>query len=420
VSAVTPAFAYLSRTVDLTIAGNGTNWSSATTVAFADPKITVNKVTAASPTGLLVNVTIGADTTVAATDVTVTDGGSMETYKGAFEIKEPLKVTITPAAGVPQGGFASVHVQMLDVTTPFDSANLMVSLNATDVGVGSTPTASGDYGMDFLVAADVMASSTDGIDIVVSSGPSGSSIDSPAKRAVIVAPRSPMTLAAGATGATGTVATTVDSSLFQFTPAAATQRFLQYTISSPDGGSPLGIMLPKSGKYADALGGFGVRFGLGTTSTDPMYLVLTDSGGLFSAPPPYGFKAVVTETAATALTFSGTHTDKTTALAIAALPALANGDLGAGTTTTGDWYKITVTAAAKNVHLASGGDGKSSVSLNLIDVDGTTSLSKDAMDDAHKDVAFTVSAAGTYFIQVMPDQYFASAHSKYELFVETK
>ena len=106
VSAVTPPSAFLSRTVDLTIAGSGTSWSSATTVAFADPGVMVNKVTVASPTGLLVNVTIGANATVGATDVTVTDGATKDVYAGAFQIEAPLQVTVTPAAGVPQGGLA--------------------------------------------------------------------------------------------------------------------------------------------------------------------------------------------------------------------------------------------------------------------------------------------------------------------------
>jgi hypothetical protein len=84
VSAVTPPSAFLARTVDLTIAGSGTSWSGTTTVSFANPGVKVNKVTAASASGLLVNVTVAADAAVGATDVTVSDGKTTETYKGAF------------------------------------------------------------------------------------------------------------------------------------------------------------------------------------------------------------------------------------------------------------------------------------------------------------------------------------------------
>jgi hypothetical protein len=416
VSAVTPASAYLSRTVDLSIAGNGTNWSSSTTVAFADPKVTVNKLTAASPTGLLVNVTIGADATIGATDVTVSDGGTTETYKGAFQIKSPLAVTLTPTAGLVQGGFASLHLQMLDIATPFDPANLKVAFSRTDVSLEGQPAASGLYGMDFQVRADAMASSTGGIDVVVTSGPTGASIDSPAKGVITVTARTATALTAG-TDAAGMIATSLDSSLYRFTPAAAAVRFLQYTASSPDSGGLIAFMLPKSGAYADVLGAFSVRFGLGVTSTDPMYVVLTDGGT--GATAPYHFDLKVTETPATAVTFSGTHTDATTALALATLPALVDGDLGAVPTTTGDWYKFTV-AANTTVHFATGGDGLSAVSLNLLDVDGATWLGSDAGGDHHKDLVNYFNAAGTYYVQVIKDAYglFDAAHSKYQLFVE--
>jgi hypothetical protein len=316
-----------------------------------------------------------------------------------------------------QGGFASLHLQMLDMATPFDPANLKVAFSRNDVSLVGQPAASGLYGMDFQVKADVMASSTGGIDVVVTSGATGASIDSPAKGAITVTARTAAGLTAG-TDARGNIATSLDSSLYRFTPADAALRFLQYTASSPDGGGLLSNLLPKSGAYPDSLGAFTVRFGLGVTSTDPMYVVLTDAGGGATA-PPYGFDLKVTETPATAVTFSGTHTDATTALALATLPALADGDLGAAPTSTGDWYKFTVAAVDTTVHIATGGDGLSAVSLTLYDVDGTTSLFSGIDDDHHKDLVRTLNKAGTHYVQVMPDSSrFDAAHSKYQLFVE--
>src|SRR5262249_27235629 len=145
----------LGRTVDLTIAGNGTSWSGTTQVAFADSNVKVNKVTAASASGLVVNVTVGAGATVAPTDVTITDGTNMEVYKGGFTIKEPILVTVDQTGGVPQGGQAILHVQMLDTTTPFDPNTTKVTLSSKDLTVGTlAPT---DFAVDVPVEADVLA-----------------------------------------------------------------------------------------------------------------------------------------------------------------------------------------------------------------------------------------------------------------------
>ena len=125
-------------------------------MAFADANVVVNKVTAASPTGLLINVTIGAGAALAATDVTVKDGASLEVYKGAFEIRAPLAVTIDQAGGIPQGGFANLHAQVLDAPTPLDPSTADVTFGALDVIEATAPTVS-DFALDTLIGADVLA-----------------------------------------------------------------------------------------------------------------------------------------------------------------------------------------------------------------------------------------------------------------------
>jgi hypothetical protein len=161
------------------------------------------------------------------------------------------------------------------------------------------------------------------------------------------------------------------------------------------------------------------RLGTAVTSTDPTFGIVTDSGNPFAAPPPYAFSFSVLETPCTALTFSGTHTDATTALPVATLPALASGNLGAGTTTTGDWYSVTV-PSGKTLHAASGGDSLSAVSLTLWDI-GAVTPTPDAADDIHKDVSLAVTVPGTYYVQVTPDATnYSTAHPAYDLFVEVK
>jgi hypothetical protein len=419
VSAVTPAYAFLGRTVDVTIAGSGTSWSGSTQVAFADPKVKVNKVTAASATGLLVNVTVDSAATVGATDVTVTDGNDVEAYKSAFEIKAPLAVTTDQQGTVPQGGFANVHARLLDVTTPFDAATTHVTLSVADVVPAGTP-ATTDFGIDLLVGADVLAN-PQSVDLVVSSGANADAVASTARAAFSVAARAPIVLTPSK-GGSGTISTTSDSALYQFTPAAATTRFVQFKVASPDGGGVACMVVPKSGKLADALGFFGVRFGKGMNTTDAAYLIATHGGSPFATPPPYGFSLAVVESPCTAVAETTSVHDAFAKAQAVTAPALVQGGLGGSSAGAPDWYEITVSGsptAPKKIHAASGGDGVSDVSIELFDTDGTTSLGADAGDDYHKDVVSSdISKAGTYFVKISPSSNFNPAHSTYDLFVE--
>jgi hypothetical protein len=418
VSAVTPAYAYLGRTVDLTIAGSETSWTSATTVAFADTNVKVNKVTAASATGLLVNVTIGAGAALAATDVTVTTGTAVEVYKGAFQIKAPITVAIDQSAGVPQGGFANVDVQMLDVSTPLDANTADITLGVADVNEVATPNVT-DFALTTLVGADVLATPGESVDLTLTSGSGAAAVTSPAKAAFKVAARTPKPLTT--TTASGMIQTTSDSALFQFAAASAAQTFVQLNINSPDGGGLIGLVVPKSGKLADSIGTINYRFGLGTTSTDTTYLILTDGGSIFANPPPYGYTASVTATACTAVAGPGAsmHLTPTAALSLATLPALVTNDYGDGTNMTGDWYSFTV-GANKTIHAATGGDGVSDMMIAIYEPDGTTQDAASMEDDYHKDITDPVTTAGTYFVQVTPGMSYDPTHSTYELFVEVK
>src|SRR6185312_9112851 len=87
------------------------------------------------------------------------------------------------------------------------------------------------------------------------------------------------------TAQTGMIATPDDTALYQFTPSANNQRFVQFTVGSQSG-NVQGTVIPKSGKYADAIStGFFVRYGQGTTSTDPFYVVVGDLVSLLGVGP---------------------------------------------------------------------------------------------------------------------------------------
>src|SRR5262249_52971872 len=154
----------------------------------------------------------------------------------------------------------------------------------------------------------------------VSSGPMASAVASIAKAALHVAARPPTPLGAATPGA-GTLASHADSALFSFSPADAMPRFVELHVSSPDTGGAPGIAIPASGKQADALGAFGVRFGLATKSTDVTYVVVTDGSDETAAQPPYAFALSVVETPCTAFSASGVHTSGASAFALTSLPA---------------------------------------------------------------------------------------------------
>jgi hypothetical protein len=422
VSAVTPSSAFLGRTVDLSIAGSGTTWSSSTTVTFGDSKVKVNKVTAASATGLLVNVTVGVDAAVAPTDVTVQDGSAMEVYKGAFQIKAPLEVTVDPPGGVPQGGLAAVHVQMLDVTTPFDPNDVAVAAGSKDVAMGM-PQAT-DFALDFTLQADVLAK-TGTFDMVVTSG----SVDSPARQALLIAARAPTTLTA-ATPATGMITTEIDTVLYQFTPAAASSRFLQFTVASM-AGQVFGTAIPKSGKYADALGAFGIRFGQGATATDPFYIVVGDANSFLTGPGPVpadlslAAHEVACTAASEAAEVAATNNDTAAhAQKVTTLPALISGTLGYGAVdpaTDVDYYQITVSGAPKKIHVATGGDGLSDVIVDVHDSTDASVAGPSADDDYHQDLVVDAATDGTYFVTVDgTSTAFDPTHNTYQLFIEVK
>jgi hypothetical protein len=370
VSAVTPNQAYLGRTVDLTIAGSGTSWSDKTTVAFSDPQVKVNKVTVASITGLVANVTIGAGAALGADDITVSDGGTTETYKGAFQILEPIKVTTDQMGnGVPQGGYADIHVDMLDITTPFDASTTTLTVSNQNLAV-SAPQVGGDYGLDFLVQADVLEKAGT-VDLVVTSN----GVDSPLSKAFSVVARSPIMLMAGMQ-AKGHLENLDDTGLYQYAAADTSLRFVQLQVSND--ATAGGAILPKSGKWSDAGVGFVGPYGVASTSTDLNYLVVGDSaillGNPFGGAVPYDFTVTLNDTKVTGVQWAAGNTSPAAALAVTTLPGLVqNADLNTpgsmGATQDQHWYKITVAGASaaspKKIHVATGGDAFTATQIDV-------------------------------------------------------
>ncbi len=430
VSAISPTTAFASRTIDVSISGNETTWATAATADFG-ANIKVNKLTVASPTSLLANITIDGAAKLGARDVTVTDdAGKTQVWKGAFNVKSPVEVTINPSTGIPQGGFGSIHVKLVDTSVPFDAANTTVTLKGRNDVIAGSPQAS-DFALDFGVQADVLAVAGD-IDVIITNGAdSKTAVVTPLTKAFKVSARSATKLAGSVSG---TIETETDTALYSYAPADANARFIQFNLlESAD--SVSASILPKSGSYASPIGGFGGVWGRTTKSTDLVYIVVADSQSLFGAGPvPASFKLGVLDVPVTPIAEPAesmvTNNDKfDVATAIATFPALYTGTLGY-TGTTGlkdlDFYKVTIAGASagtpKTIHMATGGDGQTDTVIDLFDIDGTTSLklSKDA--DYQEDlVSDPITKNGDYYVVVEPSkQGFSASHAAYELFVDVK
>jgi hypothetical protein len=440
ISGVLPNVAYLGRTLDLSISGDATSWSSATTVSFSDKQITVNKVTAASITGLLVNVSIADGATVGTDDVLVTDTGIVETYKGAFQVAEPINASSDEGTGVPQGGFADIHVNMLDLTTPFDPSGNSTTLTVTDTNLGlSEPSVGSSYALDFLVQADVLETVGEVGITVTSDG-----VDSPLPKAFAVAARTPTALTSG-TAATGNIMVIDDTSLYQFAASDTSLRFVQLVLSSQTmGATEAAAIIPKSGKWADSTVGLvGGPYGYASTATDLFYLVVGDSANILQDPfggaVPYDFSVTFTETKVTGVPWVDGNTSPATAITIATLPGLVqNANLlpGAATTPEDHWYEIAVVgssaASPKTIHVATGGDPLTATVVDVFTsseammmplpapMPADTSGDNGGQEDL---VVPGITTDGNYFIHVYASMMmgsFSAMDATYDLFVEVK
>ena len=100
ITSVTPGSAQQGQTLNVSITGFNTTFTSGSTANFGSG-VTVNSLTFISPTSLLANVTIAANAGLGARDVTVTTGGIPLTASGLFTITpSPARITsIAPNMG---------------------------------------------------------------------------------------------------------------------------------------------------------------------------------------------------------------------------------------------------------------------------------------------------------------------------------
>jgi hypothetical protein len=405
VSAVEPALVFLGRTRDVEISGFATNWSDTTTVDFG-ANIKVNKVTAASPTAIVANITIDTKAQVGARDVTVTDGMTMETFKGAFTVDAPLKATASGT--VAQGSLSVVRVENLDHDNFFDTTtsgggllgpptypNIAFTL---PTGVQAAPASVSPTSLDFTLIVDVTAAAAT-LDLDVASGPPNGDVLHfvlPGGLKIAARTATPLT----GTPVTGNIMTAFDSNLYQVTPAAGLHVQSIALTTTNQMAQPTLVLMPKSGSFNDVINN-AASLVFSTNAVDPFYAVLWESAGT----APYDFAIQRTESAVTGATEAEPNNTTGAATAVATLPALiTNGNLDASTDV--DFYSLTV-AQGKKIHVTTlAGDAAAAQAIDIVDSTAANTsvlpapggpVDTGSFVDATSD---PVAKAGTYYIKV--------------------
>jgi hypothetical protein len=423
VSAVSPDHGFLARTTDLDLSGYGTAWSASTTVDFG-AGIKVNKVTAASTTGLQVNVTIDPTAAVGARDVTVTDGSNKETYKGAFSVISPAE--LTAAGTVAQGSLVLAHLKDRDFGNPFDTTGQQQLLGPTTytniaftmpAGLGANLQNVTNFSADALFFVDVNAAAG-ATDLTVLSGPPKDPTDVPfpIPAALTVAARTATPLGDG-TPVAGNTAKAYDSALYQFTPGASLSIVDLVATSSDMNVAPSFALLPKSGKFADLITYYGTQ-SLLTASADPYYLVYWDNTGATGA---YSMSGTSVAPAANAAE-TEPNDDHTQAQNIGAVPyALTGGSLSVADSS--DWFKITVTQADAGKSLrvqVVPGDPQTDVVITVWQSDAATQVDQPYDGTLADYTTPPLATAGVYYVSIGTGQNFDPAHGAYQMVARLK
>lgn len=407
VSAVIPESAFLARTRDITISGFDTNWTSKATVNFGIG-VVINKMTVASATALVVNITIADNATTGPRDVVVTDeSGAKQTYKGAFKVESPIDVTFQGI--VAQGSAIVLKVQNRDVEHVFDTTstgggffgpptftNIQIPAPA---GVTVQVSDVQPFSLSATVLIDVNAAPGPG-DLDVASGPAGdpSVVHFPAPASLNIAARTATAVSAGSP-TTGMVVKAFDSALYTFTPTAGTN-ILDFAATSMAMGAMPGIaLLPKSGKFADLIG-FNAATTLINQNADPYYLLYWDSSGTAG----YSYTVTATSASPTVGTDTEPNNDKMHAQ-VAKLPFVVMGGV-LESATDEDWYQFTAVMADVSMKvqvITLPGDRKTDTIVDVFQSDAMTSLGGPSPDTTyHENYVFptAIAMAGTYYVKI--------------------
>jgi len=294
INGVFPASVFTGRDHSVTISGFNTLWASTDTslqVQFCGGvTVDAQNIVVASPTSLVVPITVAATASLGACDVSVTTSAGTLTYSGGFMLESPIAVT-GYMGDLVQGSVAFVYVQNLDFANPFEATQddagdyPFIAFDAMP-GVYAAASDVQPYTMLVQLLIDVTAPAANKT-LAISSGVTGFEVPFNLPAAFPIAGRSPTTLLAN-TPATGTVSAAFESKLFVYTPPAGDHQVTFRASAADPLALPGFILLPSSGSFADAVT-FTDSLHFWTAGTDPFYLVYLDSSGYDS----YDFEVAV-------------------------------------------------------------------------------------------------------------------------------
>ncbi|HSQ67504.1 MAG TPA: hypothetical protein VLM85_30045 [Polyangiaceae bacterium] len=418
-SGVFPSSAFLARSADVLLSGFATNFSPAATVDFG-AGVTVKSVSVSSPTALVASIEVDATAAEGPRDVTVTDGAQKYTLKAAFSLQSPT--VVTARGTLAQGSVLTVSVVNRDPSTPFDTTAVQSLLSQTYLGVKLDTLPPG-------VAAGVTSVTSDEIvvnletDVQLAPGKlqltllSGTDPSAQIKFpfTLDVAARTATPLVAGVPAQVD-LATPFASGLYSLTSTATQIVELAVTSSSPTA-QPAAVVLPTSGKFADAYG-VGTDLFFVPSNGDTLYGVVMDGSGDTKA--PISLLATTTTLSSTAAEAASNDTAPT-AQVIGSLPFVMTG----GTLSSGgdlDWlvYTAGTSDVGKSFVVATApGDPRTDTVVDVIRASNMSSLGGPSADSSFLDVLVSapIPAAGNYYIQISASSFFDPSHSSYQAIV---
>lgn len=426
-SAVVPTSAFLARTLDVTVSGANTAWTDQVKVSFGE-KITVDKLTVASPTSLVARITVDPDAATGARDIEVVGEEKSLVYKGAFGVEPPLRLTVTGAPA--QGSIFFVHARGLDFETPFDTTQggsifsptyPNIALVAAP-GNGTALASASEYAVDYKVFVDVDTAAVP-VTTSILSGPKADTMAFPYPAAYTVAPRAAIPLAKGKVTKLA-LHNPGESALLSYAPSDAKLKIIDFASSTTDvDATPLGYFLPASGRFED-------RFAIapGTTfassAASPVYAIYAD----YYAYGGYDLDVTVAETEAQGGVEAEPNDSKNLAISNGAVVApwvTRSATLADGSDE--DWYALTLDAAdvGKSIRAqTSGSDPFTDTVVDIYELQGTALVplglkGGSSEDNGYLDELTSVptTAVGTYFVKVSASSYFDPSHSAYDVII---
>lgn len=410
ISGVIPGELFVGRSGDVLIIGSGTSWEEGGVQVSLGDGVTVDSVTVASPTALLVKATADSAAELGVRDVTVNDLA----FASAFELTSPVQVKALQGQTA-QGSVAIVKLQNLDFANPFDTTTTgdgfftpLEYINvAVTAGTGSTAQISSvePYSMELLLLTDVTATAGP-VDLEVLSGPAGEQQSFRYPAAFEVEAREATPISSGSP-ITASVDEPYQSVLYSVSASDLSIVTASTYADSPDA-SPAFALLPASGSFAELVTYSNVA---NFVADDTYYLVYWDGSGLSG----YSYQIGADLQPAIALDEQEPNQSTTKAQKPASMPAVLMG----ASLTDGDedWIRVKIPAgSSKTIHAFTyGDDALTDTWIQLLASNGTSVLGQSDDQGFHEDFYSDAMGPGTYYLKVFPSDYFDPSHSGYSV-----